>query len=540
MARHTEPTVFTISRTLAGEPPVAVLDALELLDGDRLDPSRSRYAKHILEQLGKKGQGQVLNRGELIQDVQGVEYMAPDRYRLEPEWVAVLLASLVYGGDVVLAITGKKFDAGNLDILVTTPIAELTEFKHIERPKEANLAALRALFELLGLAVGMADLAVQGNDGAVQELQIAVGQTVNKLVLAQKNLQDGLTFWGQNLLAEQELVEYRNRLGGSKAFFESLQAYSSPGKLKNFRCGVDEVRAQKAGLEALQEVSDIHGLIGDLSPLGSYLSQAEIVLPSEHALVEKMKETRKEILGDMATPAKRKAAGFRQQTMQKLGELRKEHVSTYATLHTKARLGVSEDKRKVALMQDERMRNLNKLATIDLMPSSQLIGLQNKLAGLRSCFALTESELSTAPVCPHCSFKPSSETVAVSAGSVLAGVDGEMDALIESWTKALLDNLEDPITRENLGLLRPERRKLVDDFLKSRALPDPVSNEFIQALQEALSGLTKVSVNMTDLRGALLAGGSPATPAEMRKRFEGYLDQLTKGKEQGKVRIVLE
>lgn len=39
---------------------------------------------------------------------------------------------------------------------------------------------------------------------------------------------------------------------------------------------------------------------------------------------------------------------------------------------------------------------------------------------------------------------------------------------------------------------------------------------------------------------ALLAGGSPATPAETRKRFEEYLDGLTKGKEPGKARIVLE
>ena len=43
-----------------------------------------------------------------------------------------------------------------------------------------------------------------------------------------------------------------------------------------------------------------------------------------------------------------------------------------------------------------------------------------------------------------------------------------------------------------------------------------------------------------DLRGALLSGGSPVTPAEMKQRFEDYLDQLTKGKEPGKVRIVLE
>ena len=34
--------------------------------------------------------------------------------------------------------------------------------------------------------------------------------------------------------------------------------------------------------------------------------------------------------------------------------------------------------------------------------------------------------------------------------------------------------------------------------------------------------------------------GTPANPAEMKKRFEDYLDQLTKGKESGKVRIVME
>jgi hypothetical protein len=49
-----------------------------------------------------------------------------------------------------------------------------------------------------------------------------------------------------------------------------------------------------------------------------------------------------------------------------------------------------------------------------------------------------------------------------------------------------------------------------------------------------------VPVKIEDLRSALLSGGSPATPAEMKKRFEEYLDELIKGKEPGKVRIVLE
>ena len=51
-----------------------------------------------------------------------VEYMAPDTYRLEPDWVVVLLASLVYSGDVVVAIPGRKFDATDISALVATPL----------------------------------------------------------------------------------------------------------------------------------------------------------------------------------------------------------------------------------------------------------------------------------------------------------------------------------------------------------------------------------------------------------------------------------
>ena len=76
--------------------------------------------------------------------------------------------------------------------------------------------------------------------------------------------------------------------------------------------------------------------------------------------------------------------------------------------------------------------------------------------------------------------------------------------------------------------------------MKKRTVPDDLDQDFIHALQEVLSGLTKVSVKIGEQRDALLSGGSPATPTEMRKRFEEYLDGLTKGKEPGKVRIILE
>jgi len=52
--------------------------------------------------------------------------------------------------------------------------------------------------------------------------------------------------------------------------------------------------------------------------------------------------------------------------------------------------------------------------------------------------------------------------------------------------------------------------------------------------------LHKGSVKVADLSTALLSGNSPTTPVEMKKRFEEYLDELTKGKKSRKVLIVLE
>ncbi|MCC7280648.1 MAG: hypothetical protein IT487_20360 [Chromatiaceae bacterium] len=39
---------------------------------------------------------------------------------------------------------------------------------------------------------------------------------------------------------------------------------------------------------------------------------------------------------------------------------------------------------------------------------------------------------------------------------------------------------------------------------------------------------------------ALLAGGSPATPDELRKRFETFINDRCKGKDAGKLRFMVE
>ena len=246
------------------------------------------------------------------------------------------------------------------------------------------------------------------------------------------------------------------------------------------------------------------------------------------------------MLAELTRSNRLDAVSLRRRSLHRLGDLKRRFVGVYLDLHAKARLGVNDDQRKSELMHDERLTRLRALSDIDLMPVRQMTDFLDDLARLESCFALTKEDLEASPVCPHCGFRPALESDGPPAGQVLAQLDDHLDRLLADWTRTLLVNLDDPTTRENLSLLQPERANRVTAFVANGELPDPLESEFVEALQEVLSGLVKVVVTAENLKAALLAGGSPASPAEMKARFEGYLDRLTKGEEPARVRVVVE
>lgn len=517
---------------------VIVLDGLEMLDGDRIDPAQSRYAQDILARLKAKGHGQVLNRSELLAGNADIEYFSPEKYQLETDLLVTVLGSLVYSGDIVLAITGDKIDSGKISLLADRPLEELKQFKHVEAPKEINVAVLRSLFEMLELPPGLAQQATQGSDEPVKALQEEVNKLTKRVLAASTDMANRLSFWGQPLLRDEEIRDWRSKLDELKAFSESLSPYNTVGKLKNLRIGSDDIAAQKKNLEVLSSVEGLINLIGELGNTASYLGQAELVLPSDHAWVKQAQDTRKNVLESLTTSRTNQNGSEHRQTLSKL---KKDYLTAYVSLHSKARLGVSEDKTKTALRKDSRLVAMRALANISLMPTSQLTTFEEKLDKLKSCASLVDSELSASPVCPHCNFRPANEQGdMLPAANVLKQLDDELDQLLDGWVQTLLDNLEDPIIQSNFELLKEGSRKIVTGFVDTKTLSDPVTPEFINAVQEALSGLDKVVVSGGDIRQALLQGGSPATPEDLRKRFEAFLTDRCKGKDTTKLRFVVE
>lgn len=528
-------------KTLLGGPrtkdAIAILEALEMLDGDRIDPGQSRYAKEVLSRLKAKGLGQVLNRSELLSGADP-EYFTPTRFRLESELLVAVLGCLVYSGDIVLAIAGDKIDSSKIALLTERSIEDLRQFKHVEAPKEINVAVLRALFEMLSLSPGLAQMATQGSEEPVRQLLEVVTNLVNRTVMAGVDLKDRLSFWGRPLLTESEFGDYQLRLQSLKAFAEGLQPYNTVGKLKNLRIDAEDVDRQKQNLGVLKSVEQLLAFVAELGPLANYISQAELILPTDHPWLSQVQTARNQTLEKLTVDHN---THYTTEYKQTLGQLKKSFILAYIGLHSKARLGVSEDKAKLALSKDHRLGAMRALAAVALMPTSQLTGFEEKLSKLRSCSSLVDSNLQSVVYCPHCGFNPKNEQSSLlPAASALKQLDEELDKLLKGWKQALLNDLSDPITEANFELLGSSARKLIKEFLASKTLPDPVTPEFVSAVQEALAGLEKIQVSGDEIKSALLQGGSPATPDDLRKRFDSFLLDRCKGKDASKLRFVVD
>ena len=96
----------------------------------------------------------------------------------------MVLAALVHSGDIVLSLAGKKIDAAGIDQFAKIGIGEVTEFKHIDRPRDMPLGPLQDLCDLLDVPKGLIVNPANRDDG-VAKIQQRAAELLGKVVASQ-------------------------------------------------------------------------------------------------------------------------------------------------------------------------------------------------------------------------------------------------------------------------------------------------------------------------------------------------------------------
>jgi len=542
---------------------VAVLDGLELLDGEgAIRPYGSRYARRFLELLQAKAENQVLNRGELIEQVAGgLQPVEKDiLFHLEPEWVAVVLLALVYSGDAVLSLDGREeLDASTIERAALRSIKDLTDFRFLKRPRTVPVGLWTLIFDGLGLPSGLVR-DENTRDEAVRRLAEAVRSELEQVALAEGQVQQGLQLWnaavftdnmaivsqggvvlgaerpGVSLLRADLLPHLRNY----KRFLEGLTPFNTPGKLRNLRLGPAEIQEAIAERPILARVRALVRAVEQLQPLAAYLAEAQANLPAEHPWSQEAAATREIILDDVrrlgaGQPGHQPEAALR----GALENLKAGYIRAYSEQHRALVLGPSGDDRRQRLYRDARLAALGQLSPISLLNANELGNWKRAVAALPTCRGFHDGAIAETPTCPACHLRPAQYHAAAPAEQELQRLDSQLDDLLRHWRQSLRANLQSETAQQSLRAMAEAERQPIEAFL---AQPDDstlVPAGFAAAAEQALRGIEALALSEEALLAALKAGGLPCTLEELQQRFAGFLAQAMRGHDRRNTRLTL-
>lgn len=533
IGRVAEEAITWISTPRKTELGAKILDALELLDGNNLKPNKSRYVKEIVNLIETKGQGQVLNRSEVIYDDNGIEYGT--KYRLEPEWIAVILSALVYTGEISLSIPGKKIDASNMEELSRTRLKDITEFKHVEKPKDIPLNSLIVLFEFFGIIPGQItnpDLRGEG----VKNLQIEVNVLLDDVVKTNHNIKSDMKCWGISLISDTQKNIIIKNLEDLKVFLESLKVYNTEGKLKNFKFTPEDIKDKEICRQSLVKAKDIIKFKNIINKDIYYIENAEIILGDSTDWGIKLNNLKEEfetkVINDEISE------GYINKLVTDLNSLKSEYIESYVNLHSKVRLNESQRGSKNSILKNDKIKSLEKLSGISILPVSQLDKFNQDINNIKICSELTRDDLRSRQTCPHCGFNPINEKSVEDVSYKLIEIGNRVDEIYDNWTNILLKHLQDPTSQNNISLLTAKQKEIVNEFINNRQLPKTIDTEFIRTISSVLSGLIKLEVDVQDLKKYLYNEGNPSTLDEVKRKFESYLEKEVASKDKTKVRVI--
>jgi hypothetical protein len=530
----------------------AVLEALHLLDDGEINTENSLYATFILDLLPKKGTHQVLNREKIFNETAvGVEYMDPKNARLEPELSLIVIAALIYSGEIVLTAQGTKYDATKLKLLATEKIQDLINFKHLQRPKDWDIKALRTLFKLLELNPNEVDLIKDRKDTPVQNLQQAIKLWVEKIIDMKIKIEEGLSFWEIDSFNELQIESsiVTNQLHQTKTFLEGIAVYNTPGKLKNLQIPIETIESHSETIKIIKKIEKLKTFVIETIQETNWMStvRALIFTNQDAAPSKELKDWQNEVIkvkSDILSKLKNEFSKdipflkpLSTEVKNSLSQLKDKYIQQYLKLHEQARLGINEERRKERILSSSTLNRLDTLISVDLIPEQQLTEFKNELAGLKVCYNLSKQQLEDRPICSHCNFNPSTETFN-SNGLTIDNFENDLDAITDNWTKLLLSNLNDPIIKMNITLLQENEKEMINQFMDKRELPEEHLEEFVTTMNTIFSGLQKVNIKRSDWI-EILENAGPMTPEKLKQFVNNYIDALVNGKDTKKIRITL-
>jgi hypothetical protein len=507
----------------------AILSGLGLWNGTSIDIQHSKYARSILDKLREKGEGKVLNKDEVLycHYAQQNLYYSVD-YNIDHQLEFLVLAALVYKGDIeIIWSPSKTLIATNIENLNIYSEPDYFTFQNIRKPKGMPLKSLKMLFTVLGLPDLTSDLE---KPETITKIISSAKTMVDKVVKARAIVSSGLKCKGVALIREDEAIKMKSELEVLSTMLDVIQSYNTTGRLKGFKYSEDELsKAFEANsyCDAIDKLAErarkFEKLIGYLYTAQSYVVESDQPLYDDmNAAIGKLGSV---ILSD-------KDAEIRK-FESLLNSLRDRYVDYYIGYYTRCRLSDKDARSKDRIMNSNQKKICDIIKDADFITSTEYQNWINSITSLREA----DSRLTKAMIQeePYHDFNPREYYGKTSLK--IQDIETLLNGILDKWINAMRSMFKDPSVHDNLELLKPDERTLVEGFRDEKiAISLENAIQLRNLISQLAQGIDKVIVNLDDLR---IKFNRPFTPDEAIDALSQYINELCTARERKKVRIIL-
>jgi hypothetical protein len=217
----------------------------------------------------------------------------------------------------------------------------------------------------------------------------------------------------------------------------------------------------------------------------------------------------------------------------KLSKLKEEYADWYLQLYLKYRISEADNTQKQVLLDSEEKVVCDILKEADFLSIGQYQQWLNKVNKLQPADNKVNKNLIL--TAPYQEFNPMDFDGL--ATTTVKQAKEDLKNLLDDWEQTLKGTLEDPMVKKNRGLLDPKQNKLLEDFeLGKTSLSKDNALGIRNAIMSLYEGLEKIELSIENMKATF---NKPLTPDEAISAFKVYVDELAKGKERDKIRIIL-
>lgn len=481
-----------------------LLDSFDLIDNGKITVSNSKYAKHYIDMLNKLPAGSVINFSDIYEET--FDGYVDKRFKISYGLMPIVFFAMVYTGNCVMAINGgKTITASDLDVIPKTSVTDIYNFKYVSKPKGVQLAELVHLFEVLDLPTGLMTNPAQREAGLAQLLEKSKS-IVENAVKASNKLNGDFTLWGEKLIPDHIVTEYKESGKRVLDMFANFGTrFNTVAKLPNFLYSneeIDQIEKDIQNMDIIVAYDDFRAALTSEVSYMMNIEQLELGKSISEAIIS-AKEMFREIRDGI--PKDIDGEGAASDVKVVLEKVKSQYIELYFEEHNKKRLNVVDAKRKGDIISSTKLGNLKKLKSLSIFSAAKVDAIDSDLASLKVCYDLTTDMLKTTHFCTKCGFVLGSADVSVNGK--IADIEDRIDALLAEWSQTLYNALSDPLLGDQMAYLKPQQRTVIDQFLKTKKMPDVVDNFFIDAVSALLEGFEPVSISADEFIDKLDALG---------------------------------